>query len=90
MERLRLKGLLTDAQRIILWLERRTIVIRWIEDCVRSKVSCIGGLQEETEFPETLCVCGSVRLRLWYVRRDFVARDFLEEGAVLCFFECNK
>ena len=26
-ERLRLKGLLTDAQRIILWLERRTIVI---------------------------------------------------------------
>ena len=33
-------------------------------------------IQEETEFPETLCVCGSVRLRLWYVRRDFVARDF--------------
>ena len=27
VERLRLKGLLTDAQRIILWLERRTIVI---------------------------------------------------------------
>ena len=44
-------------------------------------------IQEETEFPETLCVCvcvcvcvcGSVRLRLWHVRRDFVARDFLED-----------
>ena len=48
-------------------------------------------IQEETEFPETLCVCVWIcRLRLWYVRRDFVARDFLEEGRVLCFFECNK
>ena len=44
-------------------------------------MSCIGGyIQEETEFPETLCVCGSVRLRLWHARRDFVARDSLEDG----------
>ena len=39
--------------------------------------------QEETEVPESLCVCVcvcvSVRLRLWHVRRDFVARDFLED-----------
>ena len=33
-------------------------------------------IQEETEFPETLCVCGSVRLRLWYVRRDLWRETF--------------
>ena len=27
-----------------------------------------------------VCVCGSVRLRLWHARRDFVARDSLEDG----------
>ena len=47
-------------------------------------------IQEETE-SQRRCVCVDLsRLRLWYVRRDFVARDFLEEGRVLCFFECNK
>ena len=46
-------------------------------------MSCIGGyIQEETEFAETLSVsvCVCVRLRLWHARRDFVARDSLEDG----------
>ena len=62
MERLRLKGLLTDAQRIILWLERRDYC-DFDGSRIVSGLKCLAlvDIQEETEFPETLCVCGSVR-----------------------------
>jgi len=77
----------TEAQRIIDGCTKDYTVVREEDYCDLDGSRIVSGLkcpalvdiQEETEFPETLCVCGSVRLRLWHVRRDFVAIDFLED-----------
>ena len=49
-------------------------------------------IQEETEFPEMLCVC----VWGWICPAEAVARterlcgERLSRGRFLCFFECNK